>query len=63
MFHEPVPYINRKNGKTYHKIGEAIDCTNGNEDVPFVIYCLPDNDKTFIRKATEFEQKFYKAES
>lgn len=58
MFHTPQAYINLKNGKTYHKIGEGIDCTNGHEDTPYVIYQLPGDEKVFIRRKDEFLLKF-----
>ncbi|MBC7425115.1 MAG: hypothetical protein H7321_01165 [Bacteroidia bacterium] len=51
-------FRNKKNGKIYHKLSEVTDCTNGNEDVLFVLYKLPDDDKLFIREKTEFNLKF-----
>ena len=52
------PFRNKKNGKIYYKLSEVSDCTNGNEDVLFVLYKLPEDDKLFIREKAEFNLKF-----
>ena len=48
---------NNKTGKIYIVIfPEAIECTNGREDIDYIVYT--DGKKIFVRTTEEFYQKF-----
>lgn len=51
-------YRNKKNGKLYSVIGQAINCTNAQDGQRMVIYELPGCDFTFVRCLYEFQEKF-----
>lgn len=54
----PKLYRNKKNGRTYQVYLEVIDCTNGREDTPMVVYGLEGGPPRFVREAAEFALKF-----
>jgi len=58
LSYQPRIFINLKNKEEYIVISEVIDCTNGNEDVPYVLYRKEGVDKLFIRRKDEFDLKF-----
>ncbi len=58
LSYQPRIFINLKNKEEYIVISEVIDCTNGNEDVLYVLYRKEGEDKLFIRRKDEFDLKF-----
>ena len=47
----------KKTGNIYYLIiNDAIECTNGREDIGYVVYT--NGNKIFCREAAEFYQKF-----
>ena len=51
----------KKTGNIYTVIyDEAIECTNGREDIDYTVYT--NGDKIFVRQTNEFYQKFEKIE-
>lgn len=51
----------KKTGKIYYVIlQDVIECTNGREDIKYVVYMSAHNGMKFCRKAEEFYQKFEK---
>jgi len=55
---------NKKNGKLYHVLHHAVDCTNARDGQAVVVYC-PDDRPDFIcvREKAEFEAKFIPVEA
>ena len=54
-----VVYIHNKTGNRYMVIySQVTECTNGREDIDYVVYT--NGDKIFCREAKEFYQKFTK---
>lgn len=51
-------YRNKKNGKIYIVLGEAIDCTNKRDGTICILY--NDGKKLFVREKKEFFEKFEK---
>ena len=48
---------NNKTQKVYTVLyPQAIECTNGREDIDYTVYT--DGDKVFVRETSEFYQKF-----
>lgn len=45
-----------KTGNIYYVIHEAIEATNGREDIKYVVYKRDEN--IYVREAAEFWQKF-----
>lgn len=58
LTYQPRIFINLKNKEEYVFISEVLDCTNGNEDVVYVLYRKEGVAKLFIRRKEEFELKF-----
>lgn len=53
------PFIHKKTGNIYRRIGHGIDCTNSRDGTLVVIYCSEENgDEIYVREANEFLQKF-----
>ncbi len=50
-------YRHNKTGNEYHKLYDAIDCTNSRDGVKVVVYVNKDL-QVFVREASEFYQKF-----
>lgn len=51
----------KKTGNKYQIVhAQVIECTNGREDIDYVVYT--NGDKIFCREAKEFYQKFEKCE-
>lgn len=55
-----MKYKNKKNGKIYTVIGEALNCTNAQDGQKMYIYTVEDSDLTFVRSIDEFNEKFEK---
>ena len=54
-------YKHTKTGNIYMKLFEAMNSTNGQEEVPFVVYApLKDISDVYVREAEEFYEKFEK---
>ena len=54
---EGTKFKHNKTGNIYVAIsGQVIECTNGREDINYVVYT--NGDKIFCREAAEFYQKF-----
>ena len=54
---EGTKFKHNKTGNIYDVISsQVIECTNGREDINYVVYT--NGDKIFCREATEFYQKF-----
>lgn len=52
-------WINKKNGREYQVVQEAIDCTNERDGLIVVVYiCKEAEGKLFVREKTEFLNKF-----
>lgn len=52
-------WINKKNGREYQVVQEAIDCTNERDGLIVVVYiCKEVEGKLFVREKTEFLNKF-----
>ena len=51
-------YRNKKNGKIYTVIGEALNCTNAQDGQEMFMYKVDDCNLTFVRSKEEFNQKF-----
>lgn len=52
-------WTNKKNGREYQVIKEAIDCTNERDGLIVVVYiCKEVEDKLFVREKNEFLSKF-----
>lgn len=51
-------YRNKKNGKIYILIAEAINCTNAQDGQKMYIYKQDDCPLTFVRSQEEFHEKF-----
>lgn len=49
---------NKKTGKTYLKLDDAVDCTNERDGTPVVIYTDDDFEDIYVRAAVEFAEKF-----
>ena len=47
----------KNGGRIYMNIEEAVDCTNGREETPMVIYQNVEGEK-FVRELDEFNEKF-----
>jgi len=54
-------YRNKKNGRLYKKLFEAIDCTNVREGEKVVVY-TDGLTKMFVREIEEFNNKFDKVQ-
>lgn len=53
-------WINKKNGREYEVLSEAIDCTNERDGLIVVVYiCKEVEGKLFVREKSEFMNKFY----
>lgn len=52
-------YVHKKTGNIYLKLDTVIECTNGREELTYIIYQNQDGMK-FCREATEFNNKFIK---
>lgn len=53
-------WINKKNGRKYEVLSEAIDCTNERDGLIVVVYiCKEVEGKLFVREKSEFMNKFY----
>lgn len=53
-------WINKKNGREYEVIKEAIDCTNERDGLIVVVYISREvTGKLFVREKMEFMNKFY----
>lgn len=53
---------NKKTGNLYTVIyDEAIECTNGREDIDYTVYT--NGDKIFVRQTNEFYKKFERVSS
>jgi hypothetical protein len=58
---ETIKYTHNKTGNTYYLLTTAaIECTNGREDIPYVVY-MNEQGLIFVRERDEFYQKFTKA--
>jgi hypothetical protein len=57
---DAIPVVNKKTGKTYYLICEALNATNSAEgELSMVVYSDASNCKNvFVRTKTEFEEKF-----
>lgn len=51
-------YRNKKNSKIYQVYLRVVDCTNGREDTPMIVYGLEGGPPRFVRDAAEFAVKF-----
>lgn len=52
-------YKNKKNGQTYIRLANGIDCTNVRDGLPVMVYCPEDNGNSiFVRDEKEFYEKF-----
>lgn len=48
-----------KTGKVYDVLDTAIECTNGREELKYVVYVrLAESTQLFVREKSEFEAKF-----
>lgn len=50
--------LHKKTGRIYQVFFRTIDCTNGREDAPMVVYGRKGGAPEFVRTAAEFAEKF-----
>lgn len=55
---QATPFVHRKTGNRYLSFGTAIDCTNGRDGTPVILYSRAEIFGAYVRERGEFYEKF-----